>query len=74
VRYVGRWIDGNRDFSITRLPAGGYTVADVAVGYALNGHLSLFGRVDNLGGRHYENPVGFLQPARGIYAGVKASF
>jgi vitamin B12 transporter len=74
VRYVGRWIDGNRDFSIARLPAGGYTVADVAVNYALNARLSLFGRVDNLGGRHYENPVGFLQPARGIYAGVKASF
>jgi len=31
VRYVGRWIDGNRDFSIPRLSAGSYTVADIAV-------------------------------------------
>jgi vitamin B12 transporter len=74
LRYVGRWIDGNRDFSISRLTAASYSVADVAIDYALNARLSLFGRVDNLGGRHYENPVGFLQPARGVYAGVKASF
>jgi len=74
VRYVGRWIDGNRDFSIPRLSAGSYTVADIAVNYDLTSRLSLFGRVDNLGGRHYENPVGFLHPSRGVYAGVKTTF
>jgi len=74
VRYVGRWIDGNRDFSIPRLSASGYTVADIAINYDLASRLSLFGRVDNLGGRHYENPVGFLQPSRGVYAGVKTTF
>jgi vitamin B12 transporter len=74
VRYVGRWIDGNRDFSVPRLTAGSYTVADVAINYDVTSRLSLFGRVDNLGGRHYENPVGFLQPSRGVYAGVKTTF
>ena len=74
MRYVGRWIDGNRDFSIQRLSAGGYTVADIAINYDLTSRLSLFGRVDNLGGRRYENPVGFLQPGRGVYAGVKTTF
>jgi vitamin B12 transporter len=72
--YVGSWIDGNRDFSIPRLTAGGYTVADVAANYDLTDRLSIFGRVDNLFGRHYEEPVGFLQPSRGAYAGVKAKF
>jgi vitamin B12 transporter len=74
VLYVGSWIDGNRDFSIPRLTAGGYTVANVAASYDLTDTLSIFGRVDNLTGRHYEEPVGFLQPSRGVYAGVKARF
>jgi len=74
VLYVGSWIDGNRDFSIPRLTAGGYTVANVAANYDLTDKLSIFGRIDNLTGRHYEEPVGFLQPSRGVYAGVKARF
>jgi vitamin B12 transporter len=74
VLYVGSWIDGNRDFSIPRLTAGGYIIADVAANYDLTDRLSIFGRVDNLFGRHYEEPVGFLQPSRGAYAGVKAKF
>ena len=74
VLYVGAWIDGNRDFSIPRLTAGGYTIADVAANYDLTDRLSIFARVDNMFGRHYEVPVGFLQPARGVYAGAKAKF
>jgi vitamin B12 transporter len=72
--YVGAWIDGNRDFSIPRLTAHGYMIADAAANYALTDRLSIFGRVENLFGRHYEAPVGFLQPARGVYAGAKARF
>jgi vitamin B12 transporter len=72
--YVGAWIDGNRDFSVPRLTAGGYTIADVAANYDLTDRLSIFARVDNMLGRHYEAPVGFLQPARGVYAGAKAKF
>jgi vitamin B12 transporter len=72
--YVGSWIDGNRDFSIPRLTAGGYTIADVAAHYDLTDRLSIFGRVENMFGRHYEAPVGFLQPTRGVYAGAKAKF
>jgi len=74
VRYVGRWIDGNRDFSIPRLTAGSYTVADIAINYDLTARLALSARLDNIGGFRYENPVGFLQPGRGAYAGVKATF
>ncbi len=72
--YVGAWTDGNRDFSVPRLTAGGYTIADVAANYDLTDRLSIFARVDNMFGRHYEAPVGFLQPARGVYAGAKAKF
>ena len=68
---VGTWVDGNRDFSIARLDAPGYTTVNIATSYDLNAHLTLFGRVNNLFDRHYENPIGFLQPSLGAYAGIR---
>jgi vitamin B12 transporter len=72
VLYVGSWIDGNRDFSIPRLTAPGYVTADLAASYNLTDQLMLFGRITNLLDKHYEDPVGYLQPSRGIYVGIKA--
>jgi vitamin B12 transporter len=69
---VGTWVDGNRDFSIPRLDAPGYVTVNVAGSYDLSRHFALFGRVDNLFDRHYENPVGFLQPGIGVFAGIRA--
>jgi vitamin B12 transporter len=74
VLWVGTWVDGNRDFSIPRLDAPGYTTVNLATGYDLTQHLALFGRIDNLFDRHFENPVGFLQPSIGVFAGVRAKF
>jgi len=71
---LSSWIDGNRDFSIPRLTAPGYTTVDLAASFDLAGNLSVYGRVNNLFDRHYENPVGFLQPAVGAFAGIKARF
>ena len=71
---VSSWIDGNRDFSIQRLTAQGYTTVDVAANYDLTGNLTLYGRVNNLLDRRYENPVGFLQPPLGAFAGIRARF
>jgi vitamin B12 transporter len=71
---VGSWIDGNRDFSVPRLTAPGYTTVNIAASYDLTNHLSLTGRINNLFDRHYENPVGFLQPSLGAFAGIKARF
>jgi vitamin B12 transporter len=71
---VSSWIDGNRDFSIQKLTAPGYTTVNVAASYALTNHLTLYGRVDNLLDRSYENPVGFLQPSLGAFAGVRTKF
>jgi vitamin B12 transporter len=69
---VSSWIDGNRDFSIPRLDAPSYTVVNLAGGYDINKNLSVFARVDNLFDRHYQNPVGFLQPSVGAFAGIRA--
>ena len=71
---VSSWIDGNRDFSIPRLTAPGYTTVNLAAGYDLTRHLTLYGRINNLFDRHYQNPVGFLQPALGAFAGIKTRF
>jgi vitamin B12 transporter len=71
VLYVGSWIDGNRDFSIPRLMAPAYTTVNMALNYAVRSQLSVFGRLDNLFNRHYQDPVGFLQPALGVFVGVR---
>jgi vitamin B12 transporter len=68
---VGTWVDGNRDFSVMRLDAPGYTMVNLATTCDLTQHLALFGRIDNLFDRHYQNPVGFLQPSIGVFAGIK---
>jgi vitamin B12 transporter len=69
---VGSWIDGNRDFSIPRLQAPGYTTVSVAANYDVTRHLTVYGRITNLADEHYEDPDGFLRPGRGIFIGVKA--
>ncbi|HTD30285.1 MAG TPA: TonB-dependent receptor [Steroidobacteraceae bacterium] len=71
VLWVSTWVDGNRDFSVPRLDAPGYTTVNLAATYDLSKHLALFGRIDNLTDRHYQNPVGFLQPGFGVFAGIK---
>ena len=73
-QYVGQWIDGNRDFSIPRETGGSYTTFNIAGDYALNSMLTLYGRIDNLLDRKYEDPIGFLRPGLGAYAGVRATY
>ena len=68
---VSDWIDGNRDFSIPRLRASGYTTADIAASFDISSKLAVYGRISNLLDRRYQNPTGFLQPGRGAYAGVE---
>lgn len=70
VLYVGESQDGDRAFfSPYVLPS--YTLVNIAADYKLNETMSLFGRVDNLFDRHYENPAGFEQTGIGGYVGVR---
>jgi vitamin B12 transporter len=71
---VGDRVDGNRQFTIPRLTAPGYTTADFAASYDVTGQVTVYGRVTNLADARYQNPVGFLQPGRGVFAGVRARF
>ena len=67
--WVSSWVDGNRDFSQI-LTARGYTTVNLTTAYDLSRHLALYGRIDNLFDRHYQNPIGFLQPPLGIFGGI----
>jgi vitamin B12 transporter len=71
---VSSWIDGNRQFTIPRLTAPGYTTADIAASYDVTAQVTVYGRVANLADARYENPTGFLKPGRGVFAGVRARF
>ena len=69
--YVGSRIDGDRDFSISRLTAPAYGTVNVSGAYAIGRGVSLFGRIDNLLDRHYQDPIGFDRPGIGAFAGVR---
>ena len=36
--------------------------------------LTAYARIDNLFERHYQDPLGFLRPGFGIFAGVRMTF
>jgi vitamin B12 transporter len=71
---TGSWIDGNRDFTIARLTAPGFVTANLAGSFDLTQHFAVYARVENLFNHHYEEPIGYLQPTLGAYAGLKAKF
>ncbi len=73
--YVGPWIDITRDvLTPEEETAPGYMTANIAADYAICDRLTIYGRVDNLFDAHYQDPVGFLHPSRGFYAGIKAAY
>ena len=49
----------------------GFVVANLAGGYALNDHIRLTARIENLTGGHYEEAYGYGEPGRTIFFGVK---
>jgi vitamin B12 transporter len=73
VLHVSSFIDGNRDFSIPRLMAPGYTIVNLAGDYVINDQVKVFARIDNLFNLHYQNPTGFLEPGFGIFGGVRVA-
>ena len=72
--YVGSWVDESRDFSISRLNAPSFTTFNLAAEYQATKDAVLFARVDNVFDKKYEDPVGFLQPGIGAFAGVRLKF
>ncbi len=72
VNYVGREID-QYDSSTTpptAFPNGGHTLVNLFGQYSFD-QWSLFARVENLFGQHYEPLIGYGAPGRTIFAGVR---
>jgi vitamin B12 transporter len=75
ILYTGSWLDNNRDFTnFEPFNAPSFTTVNVAGNYDVNKYLSVYGRVNNLFDRHYQDPIGFLQPSIGAFAGAKVKF
>ena len=68
---IGSFVDGSRDFSIQRLKNPGFTTMNFAVDYKVSENVTVFGRVDNLFDRRYENPTGFLGRGLAVYGGIR---
>jgi vitamin B12 transporter len=72
--YVGPWHDVNRAGTASGLDVNGYTLVNLAGSYDLGHGLTAFGRIDNLFDRRYQDPLGFLRPGIGVFAGVRVAF
>ncbi len=72
ILYVSSWSDIN---ALTYLPqtAKGYETVNLAATYDINAQTSVFAHVDNLFNRQYEDPLGYLHPGLGAYAGIRVS-
>ncbi|HEX4197286.1 MAG TPA: TonB-dependent receptor [Caulobacteraceae bacterium] len=49
----------------------GFVVADLAGGYALNDHVRLTARIENLADARYQQVFGYGEPGRAFYLGVR---
>jgi vitamin B12 transporter len=70
---LGPFVDGARDAFFTPVKNPGFTLVNLAVNYDVSETVSVFGRVDNLFDRRYENPTGFLGPGLAVYGGVRVT-
>ncbi|AJY71828.1 hypothetical protein RW64_01460 [Geobacter sulfurreducens] len=77
VVYVGSRIDKVFDpvtYASSRVTMKDYVVVNLAASYDITKNLQLFGRVDNLLDRNYEEVTGYGTAGISAYGGVKVSF
>jgi vitamin B12 transporter len=74
VLWEGSWFDVTRDAATSYESVPGYVLVNLDASYKLTDHATLYGRIDNLLDRHYQEPIGFLQPGLGVFAGVRLSW
>jgi vitamin B12 transporter len=59
---------------VPRLKAMGATLVNLAAEYKATDKVTVFGRVDNLFDKRWENPVGYLAPGFGAFGGIRVAF
>ena len=70
ILYVGERYDG----SYSDETLGGYTLVNLAASWQIIENLKLYGRVDNLFDKQYEEVAGYGTAGASSYLGLKASF
>jgi vitamin B12 transporter len=73
VLYIGPRIDVSRNGLTSGLANNRYTLVNLAASYDLGHGITAFGRINNLLDRHYQDPVGFLHPSLGVFAGMRVA-
>jgi vitamin B12 transporter len=71
VLHVGSAVEFNRDGTVPREDSSAYTLVNLAANYRIDKHVEIFGRIDNLFNRHYEEPIGFDQTGFGAFGGIR---
>lgn len=73
VRYNGRQNDYayNADFSRLIVPLRSFTLVNLNLTYDINPHIQLYGRVENLADRKYQEVFTYNAPGRAFYGGVR---
>jgi vitamin B12 transporter len=70
--YVGPRHDIDRaSFAPEKL--GAYTTVNLAVTWQATSTFALYGRVENMFDRRYQDPDGFLRPGVGVFAGLRTT-
>jgi len=75
--YVGSRFDNVYDpatFASTRVKMGEYLVVNLAASYDISKSIRIFGRVDNLFDRSYEEVAGYGTAGISAFGGIKVSF
>ena len=73
VLHVGSAVEFNRDGLVPRENSSAYTLVNLAANYKIDPHIEVFGRINNLLNRHYEEPIGFDQPGFGAFGGIRVT-
>jgi len=68
--WISSWLDTD-PLSGGSVRAPGYQLVNLAANYKVDQNWSVFGRVDNLFDRHYQNPLGYQKTGIGVYGGLR---
>jgi vitamin B12 transporter len=72
--HVGSWLeDYARSTYVPNTRVDGYTVVNIAAEYKATQQTTVFGRIDNLFDKHYENPLGYEKTGIGVFGGVRVA-
>lgn len=71
---VGAWTDVSRDGFFPRVIAPGYTLLNVSGAYQLAEGVTATARIENIGAKQYQNPIGFRAPGLMAVGGLRMTY